>query len=409
MKLKLLTFLFLLIMIRMSSQSITLTFDGMTSGSEDILIENVTNGTSTSLVGENTITLNSGDVNDLGNNSKIKAYPNPFKDNVYIEFLSIKNKLLEVNITNEIGQIILHQIEIANCSNCKMQFIAPQKGIYFIKIKSRTSSKSFSVFCNKANNNIAKIIFEDIKPIIANYDKTIKGLTFIIGDVLKYTANNNDVLSIITDAPSSSKTYTFLYDCIDFENNAYSTAKVGNQWWMAENLKSKKYSNGTNISGTYVYNNSSSNEDVYGRLYTWEAMMNGADGNNNNPSGVNGVCPTSWHVPSELEWDEMRDALGGKIPMHGKVKETGMSHWLSPNDDATNESGMTILPGGLRWNSGEFQYIGSQAFFWNTTDDLSGSDILNASGYTFFSETSDYYMYTWNLKTIAQSIRCVKD
>ncbi len=409
MKTKLLLISFLFSMIQMSSQSITLTFNGLVSGSENIFIENITNGTSTTLNGENSITLNSGAVNDLVGNAQILAYPNPFEDEIYIEFASNKNELLEINITNEIGQIVLHQTKNANSNNCKMKFIAPQKGIYFIQIKSKTNSQSFSVICNKANNNIAKISFEDIKPIQTNYEKAVKGLTFTIGDVLKFTANNNDVLSIISDAPSSSKTYTFLYDCIDYENNAYSTVKVGNQWWMAENLKSTKYSNGANISGTYIYNNSSTNEDIYGRLYTWYAVMNGADGTNDNPSGVHGVCPTAWHVPSEIEWDELRDALGGKISMHAKVKEVGTEHWNAPNSDATNESGMTVIPGGLRWDDNSYQYIGEQAFFWNTTDDLDGTDVDHASGYTFFNETSDYYMYTWNLKTQAQSVRCVKD
>lgn len=410
MKTKLLFLIILLFSINSFSQSITLTFNGLQSGSENIHIENITNGTSTTLIGENSITLTSGSVEDFINDDIAKAYPNPFIGEVFLDFHVFYNNIFNISVTNQIGQTILEEkIKIQNGAN-KLKFQAPKSGLFFINIKSKTEKKSFSVICEKANNKSADISIINNSKIYKNSDKSINGLNFTIGDVLKYTANNNNVLSIISDAPSSSKTYTFIYDCIDYENTAYSTTKVGNQWWMAENLKSTKYSNGSNISGSYVYNNTSSNEDIYGRLYTWAAMMHGATGTNDNPSGVHGVCPTGWHVPSEIEWDELRDALGGKIPMHGKVKEVGTAHWTAPNSDATDEVGMTVIPGGMRWgDDGTYQYIGEQAFFWNATDDLSGLDVDHASGYTFFNETSDYYMYTWNLKNIAQSVRCVKD
>jgi len=408
MKTKLLFSVILFFSIKSFSQSITLTFNGLQLGSEDIHIENITNGTSTTLIGENSITLTSGSVENLLNDDIAKVYPNPFIDEVFISFYAFNDDIFNISVTNQIGKTVLQQkIKMQNGAN-KLKFQAPKSGLFFININSETEEKSFSVICEKVNNNSANLTLINNSKVYKTYNKSVNGLTFTIGDVLKYTGNNNNVLSIISDAPSSSKTYTFLYDCIDYENNAYSTTKVGNQWWMAENLKSAKYSNGSNVSGSYVYNNNFSNEDIYGRLYTWAAVMHGADGTNDNPSGVHGVCPTGWHVPSEIEWDELRDALGGKIPMHGKVKEVGTTHWLAPNSDALDEVGFSVLPGGLMWD-GDSQYIGEQAFFWNATDDLSGLDVEHASGYTFFNETSDYYMYTWNLKAIAQSVRCVKD
>lgn len=408
MKTKLILILFFLPILKITSQSITLTFNGMTSGAENIIIENLTNGTSTTLIGENSIILAVNSVNEIKFDDFAMAYPNPFIDDVYLGFVTFNNDIFNIKISNQIGQIIYQQKTKMQIGGHKLKFEAPNSGIYFIKIESKTEQKFFSVICKQSKYNVANLSFEDANNKNITYNKSTNNLTFSFGDVLKYTATNNNNISIITDAPTNTKTYTFeFYECIDYELNIYPIVKVGNQWWMAENLKSTKYSNGSNISGSYVYDNDSANEDVYGRLYTWTAMMNGATGNDNNPSGVHGVCPTAWHVPSESEWDEMRDVLGGKIPMHAKVKEVGTEHWNLPNSDATNESGMTVRPGGLRWgDDGTFQDLGEQAYFWNCSD---FDDLDNASGYTFFYETSDYYMYTWNLKTQAQSVRCVKD
>ena len=235
---------------------------------------------------------------------------------------------------------------------------------------------------------------------------------FELGNMLKFTAFSGNYSSIIALSPTVSDDLIFeFFDCTDFNTNNYPSVRIGDQIWMAENLKSINYANGGSVTGSYSSNNNPSNDDVFGKLYTWSAVMNGADGTNDDPSGIQGICPNGWHVPSEIEWDELRDYLGGWELMHGAVKHIGTQYWISPNSDATNSTGMTLLPAGCRFDDGDFQYFGEQAFLWNATDDLSGVDLLHASGYTFFSElpSASYYIYTWNLKTMAQSIRCVKD
>ncbi len=160
----------------------------------------------------------------------------------------------------------------------------------------------------------------------------------------------------------------------DFDGNSYSTVRIGEQIWMAENLKTTHYSNGTplvdgtgvtEISGDFttrywfVYGNNSGNKSTYGLLYTWAAVMNGASGTDANPSGVQGVCPAGWHVPSDEEWKQMEIYLGMSASEAnnenwrgtdegGKLKETGTVHWTSPNTGATNASGFTALGGGHR-------------------------------------------------------------
>jgi uncharacterized protein (TIGR02145 family) len=160
----------------------------------------------------------------------------------------------------------------------------------------------------------------------------------------------------ITQRTQSSSTIA------DIEGNVYKTVKIGNQWWMAENLKTTKYNDGTAIpystgwgelDGAYCwYNNDISYKNPYGALYNWYAVNTGK------------LCPTGWHVPSIDDWKTLTDYLGGGDNAGGKLKETGTVHWGSPNLGATNESGFTALPGGYRGGfEGHFEAVGSDGYF----------------------------------------------
>lgn len=96
------------------------------------------------------------------------------------------------------------------------------------------------------------------------------------------------------------------------------------------------------------HNDDPGNKNVYGALYTWAAAMNGASYSVKVPSGIKGVCPTGWHIPSLAEWNQLVTFLGGKEIAGGKMKEAGTTHWVSPNVAATNESGFSGLPGSSR-------------------------------------------------------------
>jgi len=100
-------------------------------------------------------------------------------------------------------------------------------------------------------------------------------------------------------------------ECIDYDGNSYEVVRIGNQIWMAENLKSLHYTDGSPITGVYAFNDDENNVDDYGRLYTWTAIMNGMSSSSSNPSGIQGVCPDKWHLPGDAEWMELIDTLGG--------------------------------------------------------------------------------------------------
>jgi uncharacterized protein (TIGR02145 family) len=179
------------------------------------------------------------------------------------------------------------------------------------------------------------------------------------------TTNGSDVIF----TTRSSNTVT------DVDGNVYNTVTIGIQVWMAENLKTSKYNDGTSIPnitdntawsalniGAYSdYSNNLSNSTTYGRLYNWYAV----DATSN--SGKN-LCPTGWHVPTDAEWTTLITYLGGESVAGGKLKENGTTHWTTPNTGATNETGFTALPGGHRKNDGVYSGIGSMGHWWSSTE-----------------------------------------
>jgi len=216
---------------------------------------------------------------------------------------------------------------------------------------------------------------------------------------------------------------------IDIDGNEYFTVIIGAQEWMAENLKTTHYADGTelvdgtgagDISGDYTtkyyfnYADDESNADTYGKLYTWAAVMNGAASSDVIQSGVQGVCPDGWHMPSDSAWKELEihlgmsqsdaDDIGNRGTDEGeKLKEIGTTHWVS-NNNATNESGFTALPGGSRYDNGSFNGIGYNAYFWSTTENSTYNAWYRKLGFDY----SSIIRYA-NEKESGHSVRCIKD
>ena len=199
------------------------------------------------------------------------------------------------------------------------------------------------------------------------------------------------------------------------DGKVYATVLIGTQCWMKQNLNI-----GTRIAGTsnqtnngtiekYCYDNLETNCDVYGGLYQWDEMM----GYSTTPS-VQGICPNGWHVPTDAEWCTLEQEVDPTITCSstgwrgvdggGKLKETGTTHWNSPNTGATNSSGFTALPGGYRYGVGSFDDVSYYGNWWSSTE-YYGSDALrrglgyyNAQVPRFGSNKSNGY-----------SVRCLKD
>jgi uncharacterized protein (TIGR02145 family) len=158
----------------------------------------------------------------------------------------------------------------------------------------------------------------------------------------------------------------------DIEGKSYKTIQIGNQLWMAENLRTTKLNDGSAlplvpessswsnlITPAYCWfeNNDTIYENIYGAYYNWFAVSSGK------------LCPDGWHVPDDTEWQTLVSYLGGAGTAGSKLKATGTSDWILPNRDATNLSGFTALPAGMRESSdGAFGGQGSLGSWWSATE-----------------------------------------
>jgi uncharacterized protein (TIGR02145 family) len=150
-----------------------------------------------------------------------------------------------------------------------------------------------------------------------------------------------------------------------------SELTIGTQIWTGCNLDVDVYSNGDSIpqvedptawaaltTGAWChYNNNPVNGTTYGKLYNWYAV--------NDPRGL---APTGYHIPTDTEWTTLIDYLGGDAVAGGKMKETGLCHWFTPNAGATNSSGFTGFGGGSRLDDGTFYFINKGGYFWSSTE-----------------------------------------
>jgi uncharacterized protein (TIGR02145 family) len=186
---------------------------------------------------------------------------------------------------------------------------------------------------------------------------------------------------------------------------------------MAENLKTTKYNDGTAIPNITVdagwealttcaysdYSNTSGNSTTYGRLYNWYVVDNNAVTKMASNGGKN-VCPTSWHVPSDAEWTTLITFLGGYYVAGGKLKEIGLTHWLTPNTGATNETGFTALPGGYRYSFGTYENIGKGGYWWSSTEYSTTGAFYRDVYYSYSNVFSNSVS-----KQSGFSVRCIRD
>ncbi|MBN2214743.1 MAG: fibrobacter succinogenes major paralogous domain-containing protein, partial [Bacteroidales bacterium] len=202
------------------------------------------------------------------------------------------------------------------------------------------------------------------------------------------------------------------------DGKAYKWVQIGDQVWMAENLaylpsvspptQESRADPYYYVYGYYGYSVSAAqalaNYSNYGTLYNWAAAMDGEASSNSNPSGVQGVCPSGWHLPSDAEWDELIDHLGGETVAGGKLKETGYDHWQEPNEDATNSSGFSALPGGAKYYYSGFDFLNKFGKYWSATE---ASTSYAWPRMLHYSQADIWREATF--KEDGLSVRCVKD
>lgn len=225
--------------------------------------------------------------------------------------------------------------------------------------------------------------------------------------------DQDPMLTMDNMSPSASAKKILLTGKVkDRDGNWYKTVKIGDQWWMAENLKTTHYNDGILIpnvtdnsewsaltTGAYCFFlNDEANKKDHGALYNWNTVSTGK------------LCPKGWHVPSDAEWTILTTFLGGESVAGGALKATGTIEegsglWRDPNAGATNLSGFTAIPGGVRNADGSFRDIEGLAHWWSSTEEseYSGAAWNRFIGYGGISVGRDCHA-----KSDGMSIRCLK-
>ncbi len=188
------------------------------------------------------------------------------------------------------------------------------------------------------------------------------------------------------------------------DGQSYETVQIDEQCWMAENLaylpEVSPSSQGNNTDPYYyVYNyqgsdvteaKATTNYQTYGVLYNWPSSLD--------------ACPANWHLPADAEWTTLTSYLGGEGVAGGKMKETGTTHWNSPNTGATNSSGFTALPGGYRSTNGSFSGRGSSGIWWSSSESAASN-----AWYRYLSCGNAQVGRGGNGKSYGFAVRCLKD
>jgi uncharacterized protein (TIGR02145 family) len=242
---------------------------------------------------------------------------------------------------------------------------------------------------------------------------------FIPTDATTFNSVSKTVKINITDNPK----------LFDNDGNVYNTITIGTQTWMAENLRTTKYNDNSDIrynerwegympAGYCWYQNDVANKNIYGALYSWYAVNTGK------------LAPTGWHVPTKEEWKILEDYLiangynyDGTTAVNKIAKSLASAEGWNPSTNSgavgnpdyaekRNSSGFMGIPVGRRFpmenmQSGAFSNIGYEACWWSSSRD--GYE----EGFYAYCYTVSYNEINSalgvNYKEMGHSIRCIKD
>ena len=356
----------------------------------------------------------------------LQNYPNPFNPSTVIGYELLKPSHISIEIYNILGQKVKTLVNgfqnssdqvIWNGTNNMGRRVPAGLYIYSLKAEGKIESrKMLLINGNQGSMYTASSSYRGeliSKQVLHKQLSNQYVLTVTRNNIAHYEQLGIEITDSITIDVMVTRTVT------DIDCNVYQTVKIGDQWWMAENLKVTHYRNGYDIlnvtsdsawsnlsSGAYcVYANNEIYKDSYGYLYNWYAVN---DSNN--------IAPEGWHVPTDDEWKQLEMYLGMSrseadgtgfrgIDEGGKIKEAGTTHWNSPNSGATNESGLSTLPGGACCDyDGICRYMGRYGVYWSSTESRSITAWDRSLSYT----SSDIYRIS-NTKRSGYSVRCVKN
>ncbi|HRH68722.1 MAG TPA: fibrobacter succinogenes major paralogous domain-containing protein [Flavobacteriales bacterium] len=380
------------------AQTVSITFTAVQNGSpvtlDSVVVENLDAGGDTVYfdVGEPFVLGTVGMGEAIGGLDALRSIPSHFKESTEILVSSRGGELL-LSVFDATGRVEASTGLSAMPGEHRFRFTSGQAGIHFVNAVQNGQRRVIRIVASEGTGSGASAISYMGSSGSVGQAKSDRSLfSWQPGDALRFTGyitDDGNVLSrVVEDEIGTSGTIHFMFGSgvpcsdtpivTDIDGNAYGTVQIGSQCWMAQNLTTTRYRDGSMIQhvtddATWVastasggvwcnYLNGLDEGSTYGKLYNWYAV-----------DDTRGVCPQGWHMPSDEEWTQLVDDLGGQTVAGGKLKSTatgnGLGQWQAPNPGATNETGFTGLGGGSRGSNAAFAYEGQLGGWWSASED----------------------------------------
>ena len=422
--------------IAMAQSHLTLLFtcrtpDGQWVKLDGVTVENLSFGGKEKIVYPDTIyILNVGvgiETIEAKYTSALRATSNPFNGTTTVNLQMPEHGDVQMEISDIQGRVIQANKYTVQYGTNSFRVSLSTPGIYMLT--ARVHGKTLSAKLVNTGNGGKDAIEYNGTVIMSQQqiksDKASSSHPFQLGDQMRYVAYCKGIASVdVTQSQSQSEEITLVFTTpspapgdavpcpnaptvMDYDGNVYNTVQIGNQCWMRENLRTTHYANGGSIpagstasdvpasyTAPYYYSYTSSGVPLEerGYLYNWRAVMHNANSSDANPSGVQGICPDGWHVPSNAEWTQLVDYVSSQS-QYVCYEEQGIakalsstSGWISGDwsnpcsvswvQSSNNATGFSAVPAGILYGPNwEFDEAGEFAFFWSSTLDSEHPDV----------------------------------
>ena len=406
--------------------TISFTASGAATTISNVEVQNLTQSTSVVVPAGASVTLTgtTGAPYLKANSLNLKIFPNPMTEKSIVSFYSEFGGKTDITVYGMDGRTIIRTTKNLEAGTNQFRLSLPQ-GIFILHINENGILHLGTVISQTMNK--AELEFSGTEPAAGKPMQKVKASTTALGynqgDQLLFKGYSGDLCTVVTLKPTGNTVVNFNFvECRDADGYNYPVVQIGDQVWMAENLKTTRYRNGDAIGTTtgaipndatskyqWAYGGNEANVAKYGRLYTWYAATDSR-----------GIAPAGWHVPTDAEWTILENYLiangynydgttAGNEIAKALAATTDWNTYTgtdAPGADLTknNSSGFTALPGGYRSSDGTFYDVGYYGVWWSSTE--------YATTYAWYRYLFyDYYgLYRYDgTQSYGFSVRCLRD
>ena len=453
----------------LSAQTINLTFTGKLAENDKyvmlsyVIVQNQTRGWTEAIIWPDTVLMvtNATGIQDWQNNNSIALLqntPNPFSGTTDVLLNVAESGSVTVDISDIFGRVVaMKTVQLSQPGMHKLRVNLSSAGTYLMSVRQKDKVATIKMIGSGGMSNGDGIEYigaaEYQVPSSAQGEKNAPKAggqyPYVPGDMMHYqgfafNSNNQLMYSTPVQQPmgTTSQNITLEFaptDVVnyqpcpsapivtDIDGNYYNTLQFGQQCWMRENLRTTHYADGSPVpaggelsyTNPHYYVNSSVDATLYGYYYNWPAVMHGASSSNANPSGVQGVCPDGWHLPSDAEWTQLTNYISSQSEYLCDTSNASIAKALASNSgwrtssencapgndmSTNNASGFAAVPGG--YYNGMFGAASYNAFFWTSTEN---GPNWAYNRYFVFSDSGVYRLENDCVKSYGWAVRCLRD